>query len=104
MAGGATARRAAHGETAIHVRKPERQPARRRGSYGTSNSKTHVNRNYPLLVAGGSNLGIKHCGYHNFLETGKQPLCNLYLTFLQSLGVPAQSFSDSTGTMKEILT
>ena len=71
--------------------------------YGTSNSKTHVNRNYPLLVAGGSNLGIKHCGYHNFLETGKQPLCNLYLTFLQLIGVPAQSFSDSTGILKEIL-
>ena len=71
--------------------------------YGTSNSKTHVNRNYPLLVAGGSNLGIKHCGYHNFLETGKQPLSNLYLSFLQSLDVPAQSFSDSTGVLKEIL-
>jgi len=72
--------------------------------YGSSNSKTHVNRNYPLLVAGGSNLGIKHCGYHNFLTTGKkQPLCNLYLTFLQSLGVPAKNFSDSTGLIKEIL-
>jgi hypothetical protein len=71
--------------------------------YGTSNSKTHVNRNYPLLVTGGSNLGIKHCGYHNFLTTGKQPLCNLYLTFLQSLSVPAKSFSDSTGVIKEIL-
>jgi hypothetical protein len=71
--------------------------------YGTSNSKTHVNRNYPLLVTGGSNLGIKHCGYHNFLTTGKQPLCNLYMTFLQSLGVPAKSFSDSTGVIKEIL-
>ena len=71
--------------------------------YGTSNSKTHVNRNYPLLVAGGCNLGIKHCGYHNFLATGKQPLCNLYMTFLQSLDVPAKSFSDSTGDIKEIL-
>ena len=71
--------------------------------YGTSNSKTHVNRNYPLLLAGGSNLGIKHCGYHNFLETGKQPLCNLYMSFLQSLDVPAQNFSDSTGVLKEIL-
>ena len=71
--------------------------------YGTSNSKTHVNRNYPLLVAGGHNLGIKHCGYHNFLATGKQPLCNLYMTFLQSLDVPAKSFSDSTGVIQEIL-
>ena len=71
--------------------------------YGTSNSKTHVNRNYPLLVVGGKNLGIKHCGFHDFLMSGKQPLCNLYLTFLQSLGVPAKSFSDSTGTIKQIL-
>ena len=71
--------------------------------YGTSNSKTHVNRNYPLLIAGGSNLGIRHCGYHNFLTTGKQPLCNLYLTFLQSLGVPAKNFSDSTGTLDDVL-
>ena len=71
--------------------------------YGTSNSKTHVNRNYPLLVAGGRNLGIKHCGYHNFLKTGKKPLCNLYMTFLQSLEVPAENFSDSTGVIKEIL-
>ena len=71
--------------------------------YGTSNSKTHVNRNYPLLVVGGKNLGIKHCGFHDFLMSGKQPLCNLYLTFLQSLDVPAKSFSDSTGTIKQIL-
>ena len=71
--------------------------------YGTSNSKTHVNRNYPLLVAGGSNLGIKHCGYHNFLETGKQPLNNLYMSFLHSLDVPVESFSDSTGVLEEIL-
>ena len=54
-------------------------------------------------MAGGHNLGIKHCGYHNFLATGKQPLCNLYMTFLQSLDVPAKSFSDSTGVIQEIL-
>ncbi len=71
--------------------------------YGTSNSKTHVNRNYPLLVAGGNNLGIKHCGFHDFLISGKQPLCNLYMTFLHSLDVPVQSFSDSTGMIKQIL-
>ena len=53
-------------------------------------------------MAGGSNLGIKHCGYHNFLETGKQPLNNLYLSFLHSLDAPVESFSDSTGVLEEI--
>lgn len=71
--------------------------------YGTSNSKTHVNRNYPLMIAGGENLGIQHCGFHDFAESGKQPLSNLYLTFLQLLDVPADRFSDSSGIVREIL-
>ena len=28
--------------------------------YGCSNSQTHVNVNYPLLLAGGKNLGFQH--------------------------------------------
>lgn len=71
--------------------------------YGTSNSKTHVNRNYPLMIAGGGNLGVQHCGFHDFLQSGKQPLSNLLLTFLQLLDVPAERFSDSTGIVSEIL-
>ena len=70
--------------------------------YGTSNSKTHVNRDYPLMVAGGRNLGIKHGRFHE-MATADAPLSNLFLTLLHLLDVPAQSFSDSTGVMKEIL-
>jgi hypothetical protein len=66
--------------------------------YGTSNSKTHVNRNYPLMIAGGRNLGIKQGVYHEVAT--QQPLSNLYLTLLQQLDVPVERFSDSTGVMK----
>ncbi len=70
--------------------------------YGTSNSKTHVNRNYPLLIAGGSNLGIKQGVFHE-MASSAAPLSNLLLTFLHLLDVPAERFSDSNGVMKEIL-
>ncbi len=70
--------------------------------YGSSNSKTHVNRNYPLLVAGGRNLGLRQGVFHD-LDASAPPLSNLYLTFLQLLGVPAERFSDSSGVMQELL-
>jgi Protein of unknown function (DUF1552) len=70
--------------------------------YGTSNSKTHVNRDYPLMVAGGGNLGLKHGIFHD-MATSSVPLSNLFLTFLLQLDVPAKSFSDSTGVMKGII-
>jgi len=70
--------------------------------YGTSNSKTHVNRDYPLMVAGGRNLGIRHGVFHDMTTSGV-PLSNLFLTFLQLMDVPAKNFSDSTRVMQEIL-
>ncbi len=70
--------------------------------YGTSNSKTHVNRNYPLMIAGGSNLGAKQGVFHEMAKSAA-PLSNLLLTFLHLLDVPAERFSDSNGVMKEIL-
>ena len=69
--------------------------------YGSCTSQTHVTRNYPLILAGGSNLGIKHGQYRQFSE--EIPLSNLYLTMLQKMGVPVDSFKDSTGSMTEIL-
>jgi len=70
--------------------------------YGTSNSKTHVNRDYPLMVAGGQKLGLKHGRFHDMSQSAA-PLSNLFLTFLQQLDVPLQSFSDSTDIMQDIL-
>ena len=68
--------------------------------FGSSNSKTHVNTNYPLILAGGSKLGLKHGRYLKYTE--KTPLSNLYLTMLQGLGVQAESFSDSNGVLSEL--
>ena len=69
--------------------------------FGSSNSKTHVNRNYPLVLAGGSNLGLKHGRYLTY--TADTPLSNLHLTMLQRLGVSAKSFSDSDGILPELV-
>jgi hypothetical protein len=69
--------------------------------YGSSNSKTHQNRNYPLLLAGGRGLGMRHGQYLRFHET--TPLANLFATMLDRLNVPAESFADSTGEMSEVL-
>ena len=68
--------------------------------YGSSNSRTHQNRNYPLVLAGGSKLGMKH---GQFLKLGeKKPLSNVFMTMLNRLNVPVKSFADSTGECSEL--
>ena len=69
--------------------------------YGSSNSKTHNNHNYPLMLAGGKGLGMKHGQYLKFEE--KVPLANTFVTMLDRLNVPVESFADSTGEMSELL-
>lgn len=63
--------------------------------YGSSNSNTHNNNNYPLVLAGGSQLGLQHGRYLKF--DADVPLSNLYVTMLNSIGAPTASFADSTG-------
>ncbi len=70
--------------------------------FGCSNSKTHVNRDYPLMLAGGRNLGIKQGQFHD-MSTQEARMSDLLLTMLQQIDVPSQSFSDSTGALGEIL-
>lgn len=69
--------------------------------YGSSNSKTHQNHNYPLLLAGGRQLGLRHGQYLRLTED--TPLSNLYVTMLERLGVGVESFADSTGELSEVL-
>ena len=69
--------------------------------YGSSNSETHNNTNYPLLLAGGNGLGLKHGRYVKFGE--ETPLSNLFVTVLDRLDVPVRNFADSTGEMSEIV-
>ncbi len=69
--------------------------------YGSSNSQTHVNLNYPLILAGGSALGLQHGRYRQFGED--IPLSNLFVTLLNKLGAPTESFVDSTGELTDVL-
>jgi Protein of unknown function (DUF1552) len=70
--------------------------------FGCSNSKTHVNRDYPLMLAGGRNLGIKQGQFHD-MSTRDARMSDLLLTMLQQIDVPVPSFSDSNGVIKDIL-
>ena len=70
--------------------------------FGCSNSKTHVNRDYPLMLAGGRNLGIKQGHFHD-MSTRDARMSDLLLTMLQQIDVPASSFSDSNRVIEDIL-
>jgi hypothetical protein len=59
---------------------------------------THSTKNLPVLLAGG---GFKH-GQHLAFDPQKKPppLCNLYVSMLQRLGIEADKFGSSTGTLR----
>ncbi|VTT97614.1 Uncharacterized protein OS=Chthoniobacter flavus Ellin428 GN=CfE428DRAFT_3278 PE=4 SV=1: HXXSHH [Gemmataceae bacterium] len=60
------------------------------------NAASHDNRNLPVLIAGG---GFKHAGHLKFDAKKNYPLPNLYVSMLQRMGVPAERFASSTGTL-----
>jgi hypothetical protein len=61
---------------------------------GISDGNSHSNEDLPILVAGGAG-GRWQGGRHLKLDT-KTPICNLYLEFLQAMGIEQSSFGDST--------
>lgn len=69
--------------------------------YGSSNSTTHNNNQYPILLAGGRQLGFKHGQLVDY--SNDTPLTNLHVTMLNRLGVPTERFVDSTGELTELL-
>ena len=70
--------------------------------YGSSNSKTHVNRDYPMMICGGSNLGFKHGSLYELQASGA-PLNNLYTSILNALDVPTEKFSDAKGELTQVM-
>ena len=68
--------------------------------YGSSNSTTHNNTNYPLVLAGGKRLGLRHNQYLKVDE--KVPMSNLFMTMLECVEAPQASFADSTGDISEL--
>lgn len=90
--------------------------------FGSASSAFHLSRNYPLILAGGKQMGFSHGQYINnagmdfqggpwlgkrepWQDQAKgedQPLSNLYVTMLQRLGVTTEAFADSTGMVENV--
>lgn len=67
--------------------------------YGSNlgNANTHVTTNLPTLLAGG---GFRHGQHLGFDRTHNYPLPNLFVSMLQRMGIEADKFATSTGTMR----
>lgn len=90
--------------------------------FGSASSAFHLSRNYPLILAGGKNMGFVHGQYLNHAGNNPQggvwkggrepwqqkvshediPLANLFVTMLQRLGVKTEKFADSTGKVANV--
>ena len=92
--------------------------------HGSASSSFHLSRNYPIISAGGRNLGFVSGRYLKFVKvnednqagsgiasdagwTGKMeveelPLSKLFVTVLQRLGVETDSFGGESGTLTKV--
>jgi hypothetical protein len=67
---------------------------------GTNIRTGHMLDNCPTILAGG---GARiRLGQHIVMENPKTPLCNVWLTLLQGIGIPATAFGDSTGPIEAL--
>jgi hypothetical protein len=89
--------------------------------HGSASSSFHLSRNYPIISAGGKNLGFTNgrylkfgkgnednqagagidtdAGWNSKMDVEELPLAKLFVTILQRLGVETDSFSDQRGTL-----
>jgi hypothetical protein len=67
--------------------------------YGSNlgNANTHVTTNLPTLFAGG---GFRHGQHLAFDPVHNYPLPNLFVSMLQRMGIEADKFASSSGTMR----
>lgn len=63
------------------------------------NANAHDWHNLPIVLAGG---GFKHGQHVVYDAKHNTPLCNLFLTMLQRMGLEVDGFGSSTGTLGEI--
>ena len=66
-------------------------------SSNLGNASNHSTRNLPVLLAGG---GFKHGQHLAFDPKSPPPLCNLYVSMLQRMGIATDRFSTSTGPLQ----
>ncbi len=64
--------------------------------YGSSmgDANIHDNTNLPILLAGG---GFRHGQHVVFKRDNNAPLCNLFVSMMQRMGIETESFASSTG-------
>lgn len=70
--------------------------------YGSNMGNSNQHDNYPLpeiLVGGASGA---HKGGKNITPPERTPLANVHLTILDKLGIPQESFGNSTGLIAEV--
>ena len=60
------------------------------------NANAHDPRNLPIILAGG---GYRHGRYVAADRTNNTPLCNLFVSLLNNIGVETDSFATSTGAL-----
>ena len=65
-------------------------------SSNLGDASKHSVKNMPVLLAGG---GFKHGQHLAFDENSHPPLCNLFVSMLQRMGIEADKFGSSTGTL-----
>src|SRR6185436_8406038 len=60
------------------------------------NASNHSTKNLPVLLAGG---GFKHGGHLVFDPKSAPPLCNVFVSLLQRMGIETDRFGSATGTL-----
>jgi hypothetical protein len=69
---------------------------------GGSQISSHSGSSFPMLLAGGNKLGFRH-GQHIKWKSNERSASDLYLTILQQLRCPVESFKESKGSISELL-
>lgn len=92
--------------------------------HGSASSSFHLSRNYPIISAGGKNLGFTNGRYLKFgkgnednqagagittdagwqgeVQVEEEPLARLFVTLLQRFGIETDSFAGITGTLNRV--
>ena len=92
--------------------------------HGSASSSFHLSRNYPIISAGGKNLGFTNGRYLKFgkgnednqanagiatdagwtgeIQAEEEPLARLFITILQRFGVETDSFAGIRGTLNRV--
>lgn len=66
-----------------------------------SDGNRHDPNNLPIVLAGGAGGNLR-TGLH-VASAKNTPLCNLYVSMLDAMGVEVESFGDSTGRLAELM-